>query len=121
MPGLRGQLDQAFSLVGRLARLGWTRIVSPGAFGQRIPEELFGVAIAQVVRDRRWVGSSGEFPRLDRRTELELPRAATIAVHGGGALHGCLRHHSGYDETTAWHSERDEPTPLPDGMRPWDV
>ena len=25
-----------------------------------------------------------------------------------GILHGCLRHHTGYDEATAWHTTADE-------------
>ncbi len=35
-------------------------------------------------------------------------------------LHGCLRHHSRYDENPAWHTSDQRPPPL-DGLRPWDV
>ena len=36
-----------------------------------------------------------------------------------GILHGCLRHHTNYDENTAW-AHRQSPKPL-DDLRPWDV
>ena len=39
-----------------------------------------------------------------------------------GILHGCLRHHTTYDEHTAWAHRQPTPTPKPlDNLRPWDV
>ena len=37
-----------------------------------------------------------------------------------GILHGCLRHHTPYDEHTAWAHRQTTPPPL-DNLRTWDV
>ncbi len=47
---------QASSLVERLARLGWTRIGSPGIFGERNTKALFRAAKGQVAGERKWAG-----------------------------------------------------------------
>jgi hypothetical protein len=39
--------------VGRLARLGWTRIGSPGIFGERNPKALFRAAKLRVADGRK--------------------------------------------------------------------
>ena len=36
-----------------------------------------------------------------------------------GILHGCLRHHTAYDEHKAWAHR--QPAPQLDTLRPWDV
>jgi hypothetical protein len=46
--------SEALSLLGRLARLGWTRIGSPGIFGLSITKALFRAAKAQVAGERKW-------------------------------------------------------------------
>ena len=39
-----------------------------------------------------------------------------------GILHGCLRHHTPYDEHTAWAHRQNTATATPlDNLRPWDV
>ena len=39
-----------------------------------------------------------------------------------GILHGCLRHHTPYNEHTAWAHRTTTPTPKQlDNLRPWDV
>jgi hypothetical protein len=48
--------DHPSALVGRLARLGWTRIGSPGIFGERNPKALFKAVKPQVAHERKWVG-----------------------------------------------------------------
>ena len=47
-PSPRGRPDHPSSLVGRLARLGCTRIGSPGILGERNPKALFTAAKPQV-------------------------------------------------------------------------
>jgi hypothetical protein len=34
-----------------------------------------------------------------------------------GILHGCLRHHTHYNERTAWHTAKRKPL---DKLRPWE-
>jgi hypothetical protein len=59
-------LDYSLPLVGRLARLGCTRIGSPGIFGERDPKALFRAAKAQVVPELKWVGYRASFvPGID--------------------------------------------------------
>jgi hypothetical protein len=51
-----GRRAHSFSLVGRLARLGCTRIGSPGIFGERGAKALFMTAKPQVAPKRERVG-----------------------------------------------------------------
>jgi hypothetical protein len=44
---------QVFSLVGALARLGWTRIGSPGIFGVQTPSTMCSAVNPQVVVERK--------------------------------------------------------------------
>ena len=70
MPAIRQRLDHPSSLVGRLARLGCTRIGSPGVFGERDPKALFTVAKAQVGRERQWVSYRASSRAWDPRRKL---------------------------------------------------
>ena len=47
--------SQSSSLVGFFARLGCTRIGSPGIFGLSITKALFRAVKAQVAGERKWV------------------------------------------------------------------
>ena len=67
--------DGASSLVGRLARLGCTRIGSPGIFGERNPKALFRAAKAQVAGERKGAGyrASSRARRWPRGPSRALP------------------------------------------------
>ena len=76
-------------LVDRLARLGCTRIGSPGIFGERNPKALFRAVKPQVAHERTWVGhrvSSCAWTRAGsaRRVDDDLPRTE------GGQLGCCV-------------------------------
>jgi hypothetical protein len=53
---VRSQKTQASSTAGFFARLGCTRIGSPGIFGLSITKALFRAVKAQVADERKWVG-----------------------------------------------------------------
>jgi hypothetical protein len=46
-------VHQLFSVVGALARLGWTRIGSPGIFGVQTPSTMCWTVDGQVGRERK--------------------------------------------------------------------
>jgi len=81
--GRQERPDRAPSLVGRLARLGCSRIGSPGILGERDPEALFTATWRQVRRERRSVGTrvgspptavtTGTSARAGRRRGLRRP------------------------------------------------
>jgi hypothetical protein len=64
IPERQGSHDhgQVSSLVRVLARLGCTRIGSPGIFGERDPKALFTGAKPQVVQERKWVSYRASSP-----------------------------------------------------------
>src|SRR4051812_31201441 len=65
---VRRRRSHSFSLVERLARLGCTRIGSPGILGERDPKALFKGAKPQMARERKLVGyRASSPPRRDRR------------------------------------------------------
>ena len=81
MPPLHGPSDQDFSLVGRLARLGCTRIGSPGIFGERNPKALFRAMKPQVAHERKRASLSGEFSRLEfAQGRLLVPPRPPVTV-----------------------------------------
>ncbi len=53
---LRRAPDQSVAGAGFRARLGWTRIGSPGIFGERNTKALFRAAKGQVAGERKWAG-----------------------------------------------------------------
>jgi hypothetical protein len=60
---------QSFPLVGRLARLGCTRIGSPAIFGERDLKALFKAAKPQVARERESASYRASSGARDARRE----------------------------------------------------
>jgi hypothetical protein len=71
----------AQSSAGFFARLGCTRIGSPGIFGERDPKALFTGAKPQVAHERKSVGYQASFPAGHLRLPSHRRGAATTA-HG---------------------------------------
>jgi len=70
----------AQSSAGFFARLGCTRIGSPGIFGERDPKALFKGAKPQVAHERKSVGYQASFPA--RHLRLPSPTGAATPAHG---------------------------------------
>ena len=52
-------------------------------------------------------GARDYYNRQRARGTTHHQALRTLANRLVGILHGCLRHHSGYDEATAWHAGRE--------------
>ncbi len=63
-PGAPTSSRQVFSLVGALARLGCTRIGSPGIFGVQTPSAMCWTANPQVARERKSESYQANLARL---------------------------------------------------------
>ena len=88
------------------------------ARNRRLADALYQQAFAALTASP---GARAYYDRHRARGATHHQALRALANRLVGILHGCLRHHSRYDETTAWATpSRPTPSPL-DGLRPWDV
>ena len=76
-----------------------------------------GVRRPHQLTRRPRVTTTGTVPAAPPTTKPSAPSANRLV----GILHGCLRHHTPYDENTAWPALNHQTSKPLDTLRPWDV
>ena len=73
------------------------------ARNRRLADALYQQAFAALTASP---GARAYYDRQRARGATHHQALRTLANRLVGILHGCLRHHTAYDETTAWPTER---------------